>query len=775
MASVKEPARVRFAKAVLSFLFCSLLIVGIPCFADSKDMLAFEPGDSIEEIRRKIEHNGYSFTVDNHWVYDMDPETKGRFFSRHAPLVPRPYSRSDGIGPLANQLEDALPSAFDWRDHNGHSYIGSVRDQGSCGSCYAFSACAAAEGTYNVAMGLYGANGVDFSEAFLAFCLSDQYSGFDGCDGSTYDYEELDALVSYGVCKESDYPYTDVEQACPLSGQPSAIPFESWHRIPCGDINAIKTAIMTYGVVDAAVHAGTAFQAYSGGVYEDTNRSCDATPCYYKPTNHVIALVGWDDNPPEGGGGCWILRNSWGTGWGEEGYMRIRYDAARVACEACYLVSPPCTPGNPTMCIVTPEEGFSSIVGQRTKVSISVKDCGPVTGATLLLTPTNGDTPLNLLDNGVSPDETANDGTYSANWNPQHAGSVTLHIVASGFGATLTGSISGDVGEAPRGGVLIAVDIAGSAGYWNPSPTYEDAITSAGYHVVETITASSEGDIPWPSPFTEAEYDAVVVLTGENWRAGPDNISPEDETALTHYLNTGGCLLIVGQDLLWGAHPSWGNASGFFRGYMGVGSVSQDTLRGVPSTNASGAAGSILEGTSFTVKGHSSGGPFYLNDLWIDTFTPVTDAHALIEASGANPCAIYYTNGLFKTAFSTIELGATDAESFRAIIEAIMDWFIPSLKAGFRARYTRGVAPLTVDFVDESKGEIHAWYWVFGDGATSTLRNPAHIYNDAGAYTVSLTVTGPDGEDTEAKEDYVILHLKNIRSWLLLLLGDGRF
>jgi PKD repeat protein len=164
-----------------------------------------------------------------------------------------------------------------------------------------------------------------------------------------------------------------------------------------------------------------------------------------------------------------------------------------------------------------------------------------------------------------------------------------------------------------------------------------------------------------------------------------------------------------------------------------------------------------------------------LNDLWIDTFTPVTDAHALIEASGANPCAIYYTNGLFKTAFSTIELGATDAESFRAIIEAIMDWFIPSLKAGFRARYTRGVAPLTVDFVDESKGEIHAWYWVFGDGATSTLRNPAHIYNDAGAYTVSLTVTGPDGEDTEAKEDYVILHLKNIRSWLLLLLGDGRF
>jgi hypothetical protein len=92
---------------------------------------------------------------------------------------------------------------------------------------------------------------------------------------------------------------------------------------------------MEYGVVDAAVYAGSAFSAYSGGIYQDSKTSCFSYPCYYTETNHIIALVGWDDN---GGDGYWILRNSWGTSWGENGYMRIKYTSARVACEAAYLV-----------------------------------------------------------------------------------------------------------------------------------------------------------------------------------------------------------------------------------------------------------------------------------------------------------------------------------------------------------------------------------------------------------------------------------------------------
>lgn len=314
-------------------------LVLLPGSAAGTDLLPFEPGDSLEEIRYKIDYNGYSFTVADNWVFSMAPEEKAAFFSRYRPLTPRRHSVHDEIGPLENFLgKGAIPSKFDWRNYNGRSYIGPVRDQGACGSCYAFGAAAAAEGSYNWMMGKYDTNRADFSEAFIAFCLSDHYTGFDGCGGASYAYDELQALMDYGICAESDYPYSDYEQSCPFTAYPPLTQFKSWHRVPCNDIEAIKTAIMTYGVVDAAVYVGSAFQAYAGGVYEDTNTECTGSPCSYTTSNHAIALVGWDDNPPEGGGGCWILRNSWGANWGEGGYMRIRYTSAVVACAVSYLV-----------------------------------------------------------------------------------------------------------------------------------------------------------------------------------------------------------------------------------------------------------------------------------------------------------------------------------------------------------------------------------------------------------------------------------------------------
>ena len=322
-------------------LFISLLFFGVFSYAGPVGILEFEPDDTLEELREKIRHNGYNFTVDHNWVYDMPSEMKRKFFGRHPSLLPRKPGLSERIGPLTRHLGKELPAAFDWRDHNGRAYIGPIRDQGSCGSCYAFAACAAAEGTYNWAHGRYDDNCADFSEAYVAFCLSDYYSGFDGCSGANYDYEELDALVEVGVCDEDTYHYEDHEQECPWASPPpppETTSFDAWHRIPCDDIEAIKTGIMTYGVVDAAVYVGSAFQAYSGGIYEDSRVSCSSSPCYYTPTNHAIALVGWNDNGDPDNQGYWILRNSWGPSWGEDGYMRIKYRSARVACEGTYFI-----------------------------------------------------------------------------------------------------------------------------------------------------------------------------------------------------------------------------------------------------------------------------------------------------------------------------------------------------------------------------------------------------------------------------------------------------
>ena len=239
-----------------------------------------------------------------------------------------------------------LPAAFDWRAHNGHAYIGAVRDQGSCGSCYAFGANAAAEGTYNWALGLDDGRCADFSEAFIIWSLGrlPEYSShFFGCSGSDWDYAELTALVSEGVCSETDFPYTTADPGGSTHLGDPRTRFNAWHRVACGDVEAIKTAIITYGVVDAAVDVTADFHDYTSGIFSNTSTNCPPDPeigpaCYHAYTDHAISLVGWDDNPPEGGGGCWILRNSWGSSWGESGYMRIRYHAARVACEVCYLV-----------------------------------------------------------------------------------------------------------------------------------------------------------------------------------------------------------------------------------------------------------------------------------------------------------------------------------------------------------------------------------------------------------------------------------------------------
>lgn len=238
-------------------------------------------------------------------------------------------------------ISKALPTAFDWRNNNGHSYIGAVRNQGGCGSCYSFGASAAAEGTYNYATGKYDANCADFSEAYIAWCLSTMspYSGhFSGCNGADYDYMELQALVGVGIVNESVFPYVDADnQSCP-SATTSApkTKFQSWNRVTCNSVDAIKTAIMTYGVVDAAVYVSTAFSNYTGGVFSDASTACSGSPCYNTTTNHAISLVGWGYDATYGD--YWILRNSWGSSWGESGYMRIQAASARVGCSVCYMV-----------------------------------------------------------------------------------------------------------------------------------------------------------------------------------------------------------------------------------------------------------------------------------------------------------------------------------------------------------------------------------------------------------------------------------------------------
>ena len=283
----------------------------------------------LEEIREEIERNGWAFTVDHNWVYDLPAEARARMFGGRWMGARKALPELD----LPALPAEALPGAWDWRDVSGQSFVAPVRNQGACGSCYAFSATGVAESLYMIGENLPGAD-VDLSESYLMFCLSQHYSGFYGCAGASYDYDEMDALVRYGTVDEACFPYDEGQTSeCGAACATPALQVQlaSWGRIPCNDVASIKTALYTYGPLDAAVYVTDAFQAYSGGVFNDLQTSCGTSPCYYTPTNHAIMLVGWDDAD-----GAWILRNSWGSSWGEGGYMRIAYAAARVACEVLY-------------------------------------------------------------------------------------------------------------------------------------------------------------------------------------------------------------------------------------------------------------------------------------------------------------------------------------------------------------------------------------------------------------------------------------------------------
>ena len=312
-------------------------------------MIPFNDCDTLENIRAIIKHNNFRFEVDHNWLYDHYG-----FASTQADASPRVVPQII-IPPAPVPPDPDLPPKFDLRDINGHSYISPLRDQAETGECQQFGAAAAAEASYNRHNGLYDDNCIILSPMYLRWV----YSGGDnigmglyhGMTGSGMPWQG--PTGQEGTCREEDFPFVSFDDHMGGSSSPPAIQLETAKaatRITfrrCGLIypynywettNRIKRAIYRYGAVAAGILLSSAMRAYKSGVYEDSWIYPSTLPYLNSESNHAIALVGWDDNPPEGGnGGCWILRNTWGQSWGEGGYMRIRYFSAGVNSHNAYL------------------------------------------------------------------------------------------------------------------------------------------------------------------------------------------------------------------------------------------------------------------------------------------------------------------------------------------------------------------------------------------------------------------------------------------------------
>lgn len=233
-------------------------------------------------------------------------------------------------------LATTLPSEFDWREWGA---LPPVRDQGQCGSCWAFGVVGPLESQIK----MYCGEEVDLSEQYLVSCNDIGYGCANGgwFDAHNYHLNWLGVGQNdAGAVLEADAPYRARDAAC---GKAYNHPYKlkSWSYIsgyPMPSVQAIKQAIYNYGPVAAAVCAGSNFQYYTGGIF-NANDYCSGN------VNHAIMLVGWkDDLGPDNG--YWILRNTWGSYWGENGYMRIRYGKSRVGYGANFVEYTACGEGN---------------------------------------------------------------------------------------------------------------------------------------------------------------------------------------------------------------------------------------------------------------------------------------------------------------------------------------------------------------------------------------------------------------------------------------------
>ncbi|CAA6658925.1 unnamed protein product [Spirodela intermedia] len=246
-----------------------------------------------------MEHNGRgnsTFTLDLNAFADLSPHefrtaylgfgfgTKG--------VPPRRHSKEV----LFTGYGGDVPEAVDWREKGA---VTKVKDQGSCGDCWAFSATGAIEGINKIMTGTL----VSLSEQELCDC---DRSYNTGCNGGLMDYAFKWVIENHGIDSEDDYPYQSADKTC-LKNKLSrrVVSIDGYSDVPANNENLLLKAVAQQPVSVGICGSERLFQLYS-------KRPCSTS------LDHAVLVIGYGS---ENGKDYWILKNSWGTRWGIDGFM----------------------------------------------------------------------------------------------------------------------------------------------------------------------------------------------------------------------------------------------------------------------------------------------------------------------------------------------------------------------------------------------------------------------------------------------------------------------
>ena len=246
-------------------------------------------------------------------------------------------------------LINGVPDYFNWKDFGGQDWTTTAKDQGYCGSCWVHTALGSLEGVINIREGSAVID-PDLSEQYVLSCLPDAaYPKGEGCSqGDNYWALQLmmattpEGNYHNGALLEECFPYqADDDVPCDekcVDWVDKLVPIvdtlEWYPSFSLENLSIIKSQIMEKGPVGVSMYTSTDFRGWFYSSHDPNDYYSYYETTYY---NHLVVLIGWNDDSSIGKGGYWICKNSWGTDGGYDGFFNIEYGSLNIACAVCWV------------------------------------------------------------------------------------------------------------------------------------------------------------------------------------------------------------------------------------------------------------------------------------------------------------------------------------------------------------------------------------------------------------------------------------------------------